>query len=54
MTVYVSRKAMASQSRCPEPRRPFSQGPVRRANPRLLTFVWRRLFGHQVREDGRR
>ncbi|MFF5177768.1 multiple cyclophane-containing RiPP AmcA [Micromonospora sp. NPDC000316] len=53
MTVYVSRNAMAGQSRRPEPRLTSSQGQVR-ADPPLLTFVWRRLFEQQAREGGRR
>ncbi|WP_422734136.1 multiple cyclophane-containing RiPP AmcA [Micromonospora sp. WMMD558] len=54
MTVYVSRNAMAGQSRCPEPRRTTSPGQVWPADPPLLTFVWRRLFEQQAREGGRR
>ncbi|MDG4759729.1 multiple cyclophane-containing RiPP AmcA [Micromonospora sp. WMMD710] len=54
MTVYVSRNAIASQPRRPAPRWTSSQGQVRRADPPLLTFVWRRLFAQQAREGGRR
>ncbi|MGK5738691.1 multiple cyclophane-containing RiPP AmcA [Micromonospora sp. URMC 103] len=54
MTVYVSRNAMAGQSRCPEPGWTSKQGQVWPADPPLLTFVWRRLFEQQAREGGRR
>ncbi|MEU7589961.1 multiple cyclophane-containing RiPP AmcA [Micromonospora sp. NPDC049230] len=52
MTVYVSRNRMSN----PEPRgtSTSTQGQVRRADPPLLTFVWRRLFEQQAREGGRR
>ncbi|MBQ1012376.1 hypothetical protein KBX53_15715 [Micromonospora sp. M51] len=54
MTVYVSRNAMAGQSRRTEPRWTSSQGRGWPADPPLLTFVWRRLFEQQAREGGRR
>ncbi|MFD6661318.1 multiple cyclophane-containing RiPP AmcA [Micromonospora chalcea] len=54
MTVYVSRNAMASQARRPEPRWTASAGQVWPVDPPLLTFVWRRLFEQQAREGGRR
>ncbi|ADL44778.1 MULTISPECIES: multiple cyclophane-containing RiPP AmcA [Micromonospora] len=54
MTVYVSRNAMAGQSRLPEPRWTASPGRVWPADLPLLTFVWRRLFEQQAREGGRR
>ncbi|WP_406037028.1 multiple cyclophane-containing RiPP AmcA [Micromonospora sp. NBC_00898] len=55
MTVYLSRNAMADQSRRrPEPGRASSQWQVRPADPPLLTHVWRRLFEQQAREGGRR
>ncbi|MBQ1064754.1 multiple cyclophane-containing RiPP AmcA [Micromonospora sp. C41] len=54
MTVYVSRNAMATQPRHPEPRWTASPGRVRPADSPLLTFVWRRLFEQQAREGGRR
>lgn len=54
VTVYVSRNAMADQSRRPEPGRASSQWPVQPADPPLLTHVWRRLFDQQAREGGRR
>ncbi|MEU4716198.1 multiple cyclophane-containing RiPP AmcA [Micromonospora purpureochromogenes] len=53
MTVYVSRNAMANQSRR-EPAWAFSPWQVRPADPSLLTHVWRRLFEQQAREGGRR
>lgn len=54
MTVYVSRNAMAGQSRRPERGWTASPGQVWPADPPLLTFVWRRLFEQQARECGRR
>ncbi|MFI7576300.1 multiple cyclophane-containing RiPP AmcA [Micromonospora sp. NPDC049497] len=54
MTVYVSRNAMAGQSRRPESGGTDSPGQVWPADPPLLTFVWRRLFEQQAREGGRR
>ncbi|WP_176308677.1 multiple cyclophane-containing RiPP AmcA [Micromonospora sp. NBS 11-29] len=54
MTVYVSRNAMAGQSRRPEPGWMSSPELVWPADPPLLTFVWRRLFEQQAREGGRR
>jgi hypothetical protein len=54
MTVYVSRNAMAGQSRGPEPEYAFSQGQAPTADPPLFTHVWRRLFEQQAREGGRR
>ncbi|MFC0098406.1 multiple cyclophane-containing RiPP AmcA [Micromonospora marina] len=54
MTVYISRNAMASRSRRPEPRWTSSPGHGWPADPPLLTFVWRRLFEQQAREGGRR
>lgn len=54
MTVYVSRNAMADQSRYSDPGLASSQGQVRPADPPLLTYVWHRLFEQQAREVGRR
>ncbi|MER7444531.1 multiple cyclophane-containing RiPP AmcA [Micromonospora avicenniae] len=54
MTVYVSRNAMSGQPGCPESRWTVSPWQVWPADPPLLTFVWRRLFEQQAREDGRR
>ncbi|WP_309227325.1 multiple cyclophane-containing RiPP AmcA [Micromonospora thermarum] len=54
MTVYVSRNAMADQSRRPEPGCSSSQWQVRPADPPLLTHVWRRLFEQQAKEGDRR
>ncbi|WP_328415715.1 hypothetical protein OG470_24170 [Micromonospora sp. NBC_00389] len=54
MTVYVSRNAMADQSRRPQAGPASSQWPVRPVDPPLLTYVWRRLFDQQARESGRR
>ncbi|WP_348639679.1 multiple cyclophane-containing RiPP AmcA [Micromonospora sp. MH33] len=48
MTMYVSRNAVASQSRHSEPRSTSSQGHVRPADPPLLAFVWRRLLEQQA------
>ncbi|MFF4810980.1 multiple cyclophane-containing RiPP AmcA [Micromonospora chersina] len=48
MTMYVSRNAVASQSRHSEPRSTSSQGQVWRADPPPLTFLWRRLFEQQA------
>jgi len=53
MTVYVSRNAMADQSRRPEHGWASSQWPVRQADPPLFTHVWRRLFEQQARKGGR-
>ncbi|MFE9207164.1 multiple cyclophane-containing RiPP AmcA [Micromonospora sp. NPDC007230] len=54
MTVYVSRNAMADQSRRSEPGRASEQWQVRPADPPLLTHVWRRLFEQQAKEGDRR
>ncbi|MFC3499648.1 multiple cyclophane-containing RiPP AmcA [Micromonospora krabiensis] len=52
MTVYVSRSAGAR--RRTESGVRSAQGQVWPADPPLLTFVSRRLFEPQAREDGRR
>jgi hypothetical protein len=54
MTVYVSRNAMAGQSRRSELAQGTSLGQVRPADPPLFTHVWRRLFEQQAPEGDRR
>ncbi|MER7457638.1 multiple cyclophane-containing RiPP AmcA [Micromonospora sp. NPDC126480] len=54
MTVYVSRNAMADQSRRPESGCSSSQWQLQLADPPLLTHVWRWLFEQQAKEGDRR
>ncbi|WP_301548691.1 multiple cyclophane-containing RiPP AmcA [Micromonospora sp. C95] len=54
MTLYFSRNATVGQTQQLGPDRTSSQRQTWPADPPLLTYVWRRLFGQQVRENDRR